>query len=105
MCLESNHLIFMGAGRFFEKKNSQDQALQKIFPGPITRRRKKAGPGGPAEAERERKVARLIEHESSDRYTMHSKFSNFLCFSSLCAHLCAISNNFNYNDENSILGK
>ena len=36
--------------------------------------------------------------------TMHNKFSNFLCFASLCAHLCAISNNFNCNDENRILG-
>ena len=32
-------------------------------------------------------------------YTMHNKFSNFLCFASLCAHLCAISNNFNCNDN------
>ena len=38
-------------------------------------------------------------------YTMHNKFSNFLCFASLCAHLCAIANNFNCNDENGILGK
>ena len=38
-------------------------------------------------------------------YNMHNKFSNFLCFASLCAHLCAISNNFNCNDENRILGK
>ena len=33
-------------------------------------------------------------------YTMHTKFSNLVCFVSLCAHLCAISNNVNYNDEN-----
>ena len=38
-------------------------------------------------------------------YTMHNKFCNFLCFASFCAHLCAISNNFNCNDENRILGK
>ena len=38
-------------------------------------------------------------------YTIHNKFSYFLCFASLCAHLCAISNNFNCNDENRILGK
>ena len=38
-------------------------------------------------------------------YTMHNKFSNFLCFASLCAHLCAISNYFNCNDENRISGK
>ena len=40
-----------------------------------------------------------------DKYTMHNKFSNVLCFTSFCAHLCAISNNFNCNDENRILGK
>ena len=33
---------------------------------------------------------------------MHNKFSNFLCFASFCTHLCAISNNFNCNDENKI---
>ena len=33
------------------------------------------------------------------------KFNNFLCFTSLCDHLCAISNNFNCNDEDRILGK
>ena len=38
-------------------------------------------------------------------YTMHYKFSNFLCFESFCAHLSAISNNFKCNDENRILGK
>ena len=38
-------------------------------------------------------------------YTMHNKFSNFVCFASLCAHLCAMSNNFKCNDENRILGK
>ena len=38
-------------------------------------------------------------------YTMHNKFSNFLCFASLCAHLCAMSNNFKCNDKNMILGK
>ena len=44
--------------------------------------------------------------EASDipMYTMHNKFSNFLCFASLCAHLCAMSNNFKCNDENRILG-
>ena len=35
-------------------------------------------------------------------YTMHSMFSNFLCFAFICAHLCAISNNLNCNDENRI---
>ena len=39
------------------------------------------------------------------KYTMHNKFSNFLCFASFCAHLCAISNNFDCNDENRFLGK
>ena len=39
------------------------------------------------------------------KYTIHNKFSSFLCFASFCAHLCAISNHFNWNDENSILGK
>ena len=39
------------------------------------------------------------------KYTMHNKFSNFLCFASFCAPLCAISNNFKCNDENKILGK
>ena len=29
----------------------------------------------------------------------------FLCFASLFAHLSSILNNFNYNDENWILGK
>ena len=38
-------------------------------------------------------------------YTMHNKFSNFLCFTSLCAHLCAMSINFKCNDENRNLGK
>ena len=38
-------------------------------------------------------------------YTMHNKFSNFLCFTSLCAHLCVKSNNFKCKDENKILGK
>ena len=41
-------------------------------------------------------------------YTMqllHNKLSNFLCFASFCAHLCTISNTFNCNDENWILGK
>ena len=38
-------------------------------------------------------------------YTMHYKFSNFLFFASFCAHLCAISNTFNCNDENRILSK
>ena len=41
----------------------------------------------------------------NSKYTMHNKFSNILCFASFCAHLCAISNNFNCNDENSILGR
>ena len=39
-----------------------------------------------------------------DIYTMHNKFSNFLCFASLCAHLFAMSNKFECNDENRILG-
>ena len=38
-------------------------------------------------------------------YTMHNKFSNFLCFASFCAHLCAVPINFNCIDENRILGK
>ena len=38
-------------------------------------------------------------------YTMHNKFSNFLCLASFCANLCAISNSFNWNDENRILDK
>ena len=38
-------------------------------------------------------------------YTMHDKLSNFLCFTSFCAHLCAVPINFNCNDENKILGK
>ena len=38
-------------------------------------------------------------------YTMHNKFSNFLCFASFCAHLCAVPINFNCNDENRIYGK
>ena len=38
-------------------------------------------------------------------YTIHNKLSNFLCFASFSAHLCAISNNFKCNDENRILGK
>ena len=38
-------------------------------------------------------------------YTMHNKFSNFLCFASFCAHLRAVTINFNCNDENRILDK
>ena len=38
-------------------------------------------------------------------YTMHNKFSNFLCFASLCAHLFAMSNYLKCNDEIRILGK
>ena len=30
-----------------------------------------------------------------EKYTMHNKFSNFLCF--FCAHLCAVPINFNCN--------
>ena len=51
----------------------------------------------------------------SKRKVMHNPYNIlctislaiFLCFASLCAHLCAISNNFNCNDndENRILGK
>ena len=41
----------------------------------------------------------------SSSYTMHNKFSNFLCLTSLCAHLCAMSNNFKCNEKNMILGK
>ena len=45
-------------------------------------------------------LSTLISSSSNvNNYTMHNKFSNFLCFASLCAHLCAISNNFNCNDE------
>ena len=40
-----------------------------------------------------------------DKYTIHNKFSNLLCFESFCAHLCEISNNSNCNDENRIVGK
>ena len=29
-------------------------------------------------------------------YTMHNKFSNFLCFTSFCAHLCAMPINFKF---------
>ena len=57
----------------------------------------------------------LINHQVGDSIiavnwethlcTMHNKISNFLCFASLCAHLSAISNNFNCNDANKILGK
>ena len=38
-------------------------------------------------------------------YTMQTKFGNFLCFASICTHLCAISHTFKCNDENRILGK
>ena len=38
-------------------------------------------------------------------YTMHNKFSNFVCFASFCAHLCVVPINFHCNDENRILGK
>ena len=43
--------------------------------------------------------------QSSTVYTMHNKFSNLICSASLCAVLCAMSNNFKCNDENRILGK
>ena len=43
--------------------------------------------------------------EKKPNYTLHNKSSNLLCFAPFCAHLCAISNNFNCNDENRILGK
>ena len=36
---------------------------------------------------------------------MHSIFSNFLCFTSYFAHFGAVSNNFNDNGQNNILGK
>ena len=39
------------------------------------------------------------------KYTMHNRFSNFLCFASFCAHLRAVPINFNCNVENRILGK
>ena len=52
------------------------------------------------------KVKLLFHHSIwQGSHNMHNKFNNFLCFASLCAHLCAISNNFNCNDENRILGK
>ena len=38
-------------------------------------------------------------------FTMHNKSCNFLCFASFCAHLCAISNNFNCTDKNRISGE
>ena len=38
-------------------------------------------------------------------YTMHTIFSNFLCFISYFAHLGAVSNTFNANGQNRILGK
>ena len=41
----------------------------------------------------------------SNPITFTTLISNFLCFASFCAHLCAISNNFKCNDENRILGK
>ena len=50
--LGSDHLIFMGGRRFFKEKNSQDRALQKKNPRPITRRKKART--RPAEAEKER---------------------------------------------------
>ena len=34
-----------------------------------------------------------------------SSLSNFLCFTSFFAHFGAVSNNFNGNDQNRILGK
>ena len=42
---------------------------------------------------------------SFKKYTMHNKVSNFLCFPSLCARLCAMWNNFKCIAENKILGK
>ena len=50
-------------------------------------------------------ICLLKRHGFLITYTMHNKFSNFLCFASLCAHLCAMSSNFKCNDENRILGK
>ena len=50
-------------------------------------------------------LSQCHEHLSSTQAlnnTMHNKFSNVLCFASFCAHLCAISNNFNHNGENRI---
>ena len=68
-----------------------------------------------SQAKRERERFKLLElcsvcHVAASGfsfaiYTMHNKFSNFLCFASLCAHLCAMSNNFKCNDENRVLGK
>ena len=34
------------------------------------------------------------------KYTMHNKFSNYLCSHLFGAHLCAVLINFNCNDEN-----
>ena len=47
----------------------------------------------------------LFQFTYFEIYTLHYKFSNFLCFAFLCAHLRAVPINFNYNDENRILGK
>ena len=44
-------------------------------------------------------------HLDDSIYTMHNMLNNLLCFASLCAHLYAISNNFNCNNETRILGK
>ena len=41
----------------------------------------------------------------SSKYTMHSIFSNVLCFTSFFAHFGAVSNNGNGNDQNRNLGK
>ena len=38
-------------------------------------------------------------------YTKHNIFSNFLCFISYFAHLGTVSNTFNVNGQNRILGK
>ena len=42
-------------------------------------------------------------HAFQETHTMHNNINHVLCLASFCAHLCAISNIFNYNDENGIL--
>ena len=46
-----------------------------------------------------------VAHTGKQRpaiYTIHNKFSNFQCFPSFYAHLCAVPINFNCNGENRI---
>ena len=47
----------------------------------------------------------LVKMAHCWKYTIHNKFSNFLCFAYFCAYLCVVPINFNCNDENRILGK